>query len=272
MLNQFSRTELLIGKEALEKLKNSKVAVFGIGGVGSFVVEGLVRAGVGKFVLVDDDKVCLTNLNRQLIATRKTIDRLKVEVAKERILEINPDAEVEIHQEFFLPETKGIIDESISYIVDAIDTVTAKIELVMRANKLGIPIISCMGTGNKLDPTKFEVTDIYKTSVCPLAKVMRKELRARGVKSLKVLYSKEEPIKLNEILECSDETKSICSQETTRKGVSKNQVPGSISFVPSVAGLIIAGEVVKDIMHFWWVSPMCKYALLMDVPTVQKGE
>ena len=227
MLNQFSRTELLIGDKAIEKLNKSKVAIFGIGGVGSFVVEGLVRAGVENFILVDNDKICLTNLNRQLIATHKTIEKSKVEVAKERILEINPNAKVETYQEFFMPESKELLDETVDYIVDSVDTVTAKIELVVRANKLNIPIISSMGTGNKLDPTRFEVTDIYKTSVCPLAKVMRKELRARGIKELKVVYSKEEPIKLE-----SD----------------RNQVPGSISFVPSVAGLIIAGEVIKDII------------------------
>ena len=188
MLNQFSRTELLIGKEAVEKLNNSKVAIFGIGGVGSFVVEGLARAGVQNFILVDNDTVSVSNLNRQLIATTKTIGKPKVEVSKERILEINPNANIEIHQEFFMPESREILDKSVDYIVDAIDTITAKIELAIRANKLNLPIISCMGTGNKLDPTKFEVTDIYKTSVCPLAKVMRKELRQRGIKRLKVLY------------------------------------------------------------------------------------
>lgn len=230
MLEQFSRTELLIGKEGLNKLKNAKIAIFGIGGVGSYVVEGLARAGVESFILVDNDDVALSNLNRQIIATQKTIGKPKVEVAKERILEINPNAKVEIYKEFFMPDTEGIIDDSVSYIVDAIDTVTAKIELVLRANNLSIPIISSMGTGNKLDPTRFEVTDIYKTSVCPLAKVMRKELKSRGIKKLKVVYSKEEPIKIKK-----DETK-------------QKQVPGSISFVPSVAGLIIAGEVVKDII------------------------
>ena len=230
MSEQFSRTEMLIGKEGIEKLKNSKVAIFGIGGVGSYVVEALTRAGVSNFILVDNDEVSISNLNRQIIATTKTIGMSKVEVAKQRILEINPEAEVEIYQEFFLPETEGIIDETVKYILDAIDTVTAKIELVLRAQKLNIPIISSMGTGNKLDPTKFEVTDIYKTSVCPLAKVIRKELKQRGIRKLKVVYSKEEPIKLEK-----DET-------------IKKQVPGSISFVPSVAGLIIAGEVVKDII------------------------
>ena len=249
MLNQFSRTELVIGKEGVEKLNNTKVAIFGLGGVGSFVLEGLVRAGIGNFVLIDDDKICLTNLNRQILATRKTVGQPKVEVAKQRILDINPDANVEIHQEFFMPETEGILDNSIDYIVDCIDTVTAKIELVVRADKLNIPIISCMGTGNKLDPTRFEVTDIYKTSVCPLAKVMRKELRSRGIKKLKVVYSKEEPVRLNETTENSCKHNCICPPGTKRKCTIRNQVPGSVSFVPSVAGLIIAGEVVKVILN-----------------------
>lgn len=249
MLNQFSRTELVIGKAGVEKLNNAKVAIFGLGGVGSFVLEGLVRAGIGNFVLIDDDKICLTNLNRQILATRKTVGQPKVEVAKQRILDINPNANVEIHQEFFMPETEGILDNSIDYIVDCIDTVTAKIELVVRAEKLNIPIISCMGTGNKLDPTRFEVTDIYKTSICPLAKVMRKELRNRGIKKLKVVYSKEEPVKLNETVENSCKHNCICPPGTKRKCTIRNQVPGSISFVPSVAGLIIAGEVVKAILN-----------------------
>lgn len=231
MEEQFSRTELLIGKEGIQKLQKAKVAIFGIGGVGSYVVEGLVRAGVGNFILVDNDEVSISNLNRQMIATTKTIGRSKVEVAKTRILEINPKANVEIYQEFFMPDSKEILDNTVSYIVDAVDTVTAKIELVLRANKLKLPIIASMGTGNKLDATKFEVTDIYKTSVCPLAKVMRKELKTRGIKHLKVVYSKEEPIKINNM-----------------NIENKKQVPGSISFVPSVAGLIIAGEVVKDIL------------------------
>ena len=228
-VNQFSRTELLIGKQGIEKLQKAKVAVFGIGGVGSYTVEGLARVGVGNFILVDNDTVSLTNINRQIIATHKTINMTKVEVAKQRILEINPNANVEIYQDLFMPETQGILDESIDYIVDCVDTVTAKVELVIRASKLNIPIISCMGTGNKLDPTRFEVTDIYKTSVCPLAKVMRKELKSRGIKKLKVVYSKEEPIKPAE-----------CTEEQVKAG--------SISFVPSVAGLIIAGEVIKDII------------------------
>ena len=248
MQDQFSRTELLIGKEGIERLKKSKVAIFGIGGVGSYVLEGCVRAGIGNFILVDDDKICLTNLNRQIIATRKTVGKPKVEVAKERILEINHDANVEIYQEFFMPDSKEILDKSVDYIIDAVDTVTAKIELVVRANKLNIPIISSMGTGNKLDPTRFEVTDIYKTSICPLAKVMRKELRARGIKGLKVVYSKEEPIKQKETPEISCKNNCICPPGTKRKCTIRNQVPGSISFVPSVVGLIIAGEVIKDIL------------------------
>ena len=238
MENKFERTSLIIGKDGVEKLNKSKVAVFGIGGVGSYVVEGLVRAGIGDFVLVDNDIVSISNINRQIIATTKTIGKPKVDIAKERILEINPNAKVETYQTFFMPDTEGIIDTSIDYIVDCIDTVTAKIELVVRANKLNIPIISSMGTGNKLDPTKFEVSDIYKTSVCPLAKVMRKELKQRGINSLKVVYSKEEPIK-----------KYVAKDDSNKERQKKN-IPGSISFVPSVAGLIIAGEVVKDIIEY----------------------
>lgn len=200
MSNQYSRTELLIGKEGIEKLSKAKVAIFGIGGVGSFVVEGLVRAGIQDFILVDSDIVDISNLNRQIIATHYTIGKPKVEVAKLRILEINPNAKVKTYQEFFMPDSKEILDSTIDYIVDAVDTVTAKIELVVRADKLKIPIISSMGTGNKLDPTKFEVADIYKTSVCPLAKVMRKELKQRKIEKLKCVYSKEEPIKLEKDL------------------------------------------------------------------------
>ncbi len=248
MLNQFSREELIIGKENVEKLHNSTVAVFGLGGVGSFVVEGLARAGIGNFILIDDDKICLTNLNRQIIATRKTIGKYKVEVARDRILEINPDAKVEIYQEFFTPDSKDIFDKSVSYVVDCVDTVTAKIEVVVRAKTMGVPVISCMGTGNKLNPTLFEVSDIYKTSVCPLAKVMRKELKVRNIDSLKVVYSKETPIKVEQESESSCKTNCICPPETSRKCSLRNQVPGSISFVPSVAGLIISGEVIKDIL------------------------
>ena len=249
MLNQFSRTELLIGEDGINKLQNAKVAIFGVGGVGSFVVEGLVRAGVGHFVIVDNDKICLTNLNRQIIATRKTIGKYKVDVAKERILDINPNATVETYQEFYMPNSESnILREDLNYVVDCIDTVTAKIELVMNCKKMNIPIISAMGTGNKLDPSKFEITDIYKTSVCPLAKVMRKELRKRNVDSLKVIYSKEEPIKINQESNYSCKTNCICPPGTKRKCSIRNQVPGSISFVPSVAGLMIAGEIVKEII------------------------
>ena len=236
MENQFSRTEMLIGKEGVEKLKETKVAIFGIGGVGSYALEALARAGVQNFILVDKDEVAISNLNRQLIATTKTLGKSKVEVAEERILDINPNINVETFKEFFLPETKGILDETVNYIIDCIDTVTAKIELVLRAQKLNIPIISSMGTGNKLDPTKLEISDIYKTSVCPLAKVMRKELKARRIKKLKVVYSKEEPRK--SMVNIINETEKP-----------KKPVPGSVSFVPSVAGLIIAGEVIKDIVN-----------------------
>lgn len=236
MLNQFSRTELLIGKENVAKLKKSKIAIFGIGGVGSFVVEALVRSGVQNFILIDDDKVSLTNLNRQIHATTKTIGKYKVDVMKKRILEINPEAKVETHIVFYKPEGKEkILDNSITYIVDAIDTVTAKIELVIKANELGVPIISSMGTGNKLDANRFEITDIYKTSVCPLAKVMRQELKKRNVKKLKVLYSKELPIKPR-----TQDKEEISS---------KRQIPGSIAFVPPVAGMLIAGEVIKEIIY-----------------------
>jgi len=229
MLHEFSRTELLIGAEALKKLSESKVAVFGIGGVGTFVVEGLARSGVGKFVLIDDDCICLTNINRQLHATRKTIGKPKVEVMRDMADEL--------------------IADDYDYIVDAIDTVTAKIDLVMRAQEKNIPVICAMGAGNKLDATRFEVADIFKTSVCPLAKVMRKELRLRGVKKLKVVYSKEEPIKPIESEDSSCATGCICPSGTTRKCTTRNQIPGSIAFVPSVVGLIIAGEVVKDIIY-----------------------
>lgn len=249
MLHEFSRTELLIRKDALKKLGESKVAVVGIGGVGSFVVEGLARSGVGKLVLVDDDFVCITNFNRQLHATVKTLGRPKVEVMRERILEINPKAEVKAIQRFYMPEYgHEIIQGDENYIVDAIDTVTAKIALVVHAKKLEIPVISAMGAGNKLDPTLFEVSDIYKTSVCPLAKVMRRELRKRGLDSLKVVYSKEKPIKPGKD---GEYTESPAFPHPERpEGTVKKQVPGSISFVPSVMGLIIAGEVIKDLIGF----------------------
>ena len=249
MLTQFSRTELLLGKETMEKLKQSRVAVFGVGGVGGYVCEALVRSGVGAFDLIDDDKVCLTNLNRQIIATRNTVGQYKVDVMKDRILSINPDAQVRTHKCFFLPENADDFPfEDYDYIVDAVDTVTAKIELVKNCKKLGIPIISAMGTGNKLDPSKLTITDIYKTNTCPLAKVMRKELRKRKIESLKVIYSTEEPIKPDNESESSCKTNCICPPGTKRKCSARNQVPGSISFVPSVAGLMIAGEIVRDII------------------------
>lgn len=250
MLNQFSRTQLLLGEEAMEKLKQAKVAVFGIGGVGGYVIEALVRSGIGSFVLVDDDKVCLTNINRQIIATRKTVGKYKVEVMKDRILEINPEAEVEMHKCFYLPETAEDFNfNEYDYIVDAVDTVTAKLELVMRAKEAGVPVISCMGAGNKLDPTKFEVADIYKTTMCPLAKVMRRELKKRGVKKLKVVYSREVPTRPMEDRSISCRTNCICPPGAEHKCTERRDIPGSVSFVPSVAGLIIAGEVIKDLAH-----------------------
>lgn len=249
MLHEFSRTELLIGREGLDKLRASKVAIFGIGGVGTYAVEGLARSGVGKFVLVDDDCICLTNINRQLHATRKTVGKPKVEVMAERIKDINPKAEVTTFQRFYMPEcAHELLSDDYSYVLDAIDTVTAKIDLIINSKKKGIPVISCMGAGNKLDPTQFEVTDIYKTSVCPLARVMRKELRDRGVESLKVVYSKELPIKPLENEGSSCHQHCICPKGTTRSCTVRNQIPGSISFVPSVAGLIMAGEVIKDLI------------------------
>lgn len=234
MSHAFSRTEKLIGSEALDRLKTSCVAVFGIGGVGGYTIEALARSGVGSFLLVDNDKVSLTNLNRQIIATTDTIGKDKVDVMKERILSINPDAHVEVRKCFYLPETADTFDLSqFDYVVDAVDTVTAKIDLIVRTSQLGVPVISAMGAGNKLDPTQFEVTDIYKTSVCPLAKVMRRELKKRHIKKCKVVYSREQPLK----------PVSGMDEQNTKK-----PIPGSIAFVPSVVGLIIAGEVVKDLI------------------------
>ncbi|MGN8806623.1 MULTISPECIES: tRNA threonylcarbamoyladenosine dehydratase [unclassified Blautia] len=248
MLNQFSRTELLLGKEAMNKLENSRVAVFGIGGVGGYVCEALVRSGVGSFDLIDDDKVCLTNLNRQIIATRKTVGQYKTEVMRDRILEINPKADVRIHQCFYLPENASDFDFSeYDYVVDAVDTVTAKIELIMRAKESGTPIISSMGAGNKLDASAFRVADIYKTKVCPLAKVMRRELKKRGVKKLKVVYSEEQPIRPIEDMAISCRSHCICPPGAKHKCTERRDIPGSVAFVPSVVGLIIAGEVVKDL-------------------------
>ena len=248
MLNQFSRTELLLGRESMERLARARVAVFGVGGVGGYAVEALARSGVGALDLVDDDKVCLTNLNRQVIALRSTIGQYKVDVAKARVLDINPDAAVTLHRCFYGPDTAGQFDFSqYDYVIDAIDTVTGKLELVMQAKAAGVPIISSMGAGNKLDPAAFEVADIYETSVCPLARVMRRELKKRGVDHLKVVYSKEQPIPPLEDMAISCRAHCVCPPGTARKCTQRRQIPGSTAFVPSVVGLIIAGEVVKDL-------------------------
>ena len=248
MLNQFSRTELLVGKDAMQRLNRSRVAVFGIGGVGGYVCEALVRSGVGAFDLIDDDKVCLTNLNRQIIATRKTIGKYKVEVMKERILEINPNAIVNTYQTFYTPQTESEFDFSkYDYVIDAIDTVVGKLSLIEKAKAAGTPIICAMGAGNKLDPTRFEVADISKTSVCPLARVIRTELRKRKIKDVKVVYSKEPPITPKEDMSISCKAHCVCPPGT-RKCTVKHQIPGSTAFVPPVVGLIIAGEVIKDLI------------------------
>lgn len=249
MLGSFSRTELMFGKEGMEKLAKARVAVFGIGGVGGYTVEALARSGVGELDLIDDDRVCLTNINRQIYATRKTVGKFKVDVAAERIAEINPDAKVNTYKTFFTPETADGFDfAAYDYVVDAIDTVTGKIELIMKCRSVGTPVISCMGAGNKTDPTAFEVADIYSTTVCPLARVMRTELKKRGVKSLKVVYSKEKPLTPEESGEISCKYHCICPPGTVRKCTVRRQIPASNSFVPSVAGLILAGEVIKDLI------------------------
>ena len=244
MLHQFARTELLVGTENLQRLSEAKVAIFGIGGVGGYVVEALVRSGIGSFVLVDSDTVSMTNLNRQIIATRSSIGQYKVDVMKERILDINPEAKVEVRKCFYLPGNADTFDFSTySYVVDAVDTVTAKLEIIQNAKKANVPVISCMGAGNKLDPTQFEVADIHKTSMCPLARVMRQECKKRGIQKLKVVYSKEKARQPFTDLHGS-------AGETSEAGKSSNStksVPASIAFVPSVAGLIAAGEVIKDL-------------------------
>lgn len=233
MIDKFSRTGLLLGESAMNKLASSRVAIFGVGGVGGYALEALVRSGVGEIDIIDNDTVSITNINRQIIATVDTVGQSKVQVAKKRALSINPDVKINCYDTFYLPETKDEFDFSkYDYVIDAIDTVSGKISLVLQANESKTPIISSMGAGNKLDPTAFEVTDIYKTQVCPLAKVMRYELKKRGIKKLKVVYSKEIPIK------------PLVSEEITSKRVT----PGSVSFVPSVVGLIIAGEVIKDLI------------------------
>ena len=238
MFNQFSRTELIFGKDAMEKLYKARVAVFGVGGVGGYAVEALARSGVGAIDLIDNDTVCLTNINRQIIATHSSIGKYKVDVAKERVLDINPKCVVNAYKTFFMPDTSEQFDFSLyDYVIDAIDTVTGKIEIIMKAESAGISVISSMGAGNKIDPTAFEVADIYKTSVCPLAKAMRYQLKRRGVKKLKVVYSKELPVEL------SYDAVQIEKSDT------KRNIPGSNAFVPSVVGLIIAGEVIKDIVQ-----------------------
>lgn len=250
MLTQFSRTELLFGKEAMDKLAGSKVAVFGIGGVGGYVCEALVRSGVGAFDLIDDDKVCLTNLNRQIIATMSTVGKYKTDVMRDRMLDINPKVDVEVHKCFFLPENADDFPwDSYDYVVDAVDTVTAKIALVMKCKEKNIPIISSMGAGNKLDGSQFKVADIYKTNVCPLAKVMRRELKKRGVKKLKVVYSEEIPTRPIEDMAISCRNNCICPPGAEHKCTERRDIPGSVAFVPSVAGLIIAGEVAKDLIR-----------------------
>ncbi len=252
MLNQFSRTQLIFGPENMEKLKNARVAVFGVGGVGGYTVEALARSGIGTLDLIDDDRVCLTNINRQILATRKTVGQYKVDVAKERILEINPDATVNTYKTFYMPDTKEMFNfADYNYVVDAIDTVTGKIQMILQAQESGTPIISSMGAGNKINPAMFEVADIYETSVCPLARVMRHELKKRGVKKLKVVYSKEKPIRPLEDMSISCRTHCICPAGTARKCTQRRDIPGSSAFVPSVAGLIVAGEVVKDILGYY---------------------
>ena len=248
-MDQFARTQLLLGEKAMEKLKNSRVAVFGVGGVGGYSVEALARSGVGAIDIIDDDKVCLTNINRQIIADTKSIGKYKVDVAKERILSINPKCKVTTYRCFYLPENSSEFDFSnYDYVIDAVDTVTAKINLVMQANESNVKIISSMGAGNKLDPTAFVVSDIYKTSVCPLAKVMRRELKKRNIKKLKVVYSKEEALvpEKDESISCSSHC--VCPPGTERKCTDRRAIPGSVAFVPSVVGLIIAGEVIKDLI------------------------
>ena len=240
MLTQFSRTELLLGTDALAKLQNAHVAVFGVGGVGGYVCEALVRSGIGTFDLVDHDTVSLTNLNRQIIALHSTIGKYKVDVMKERMLDINPDVKVNAYRMFYLPETADQFDFSVyDYVVDAVDTVTAKISIIMRAKEAGVPVISAMGAGNKLDPTRFRVADIYKTSVCPLAKVMRTELKKRGVKHLKVVYSEELPIQPD---------KELLQQTWEAEGTARRNIPGSTAAAPAASGLAISSEVIKDLL------------------------
>ncbi|MBQ8328217.1 MAG: tRNA threonylcarbamoyladenosine dehydratase [Lachnospiraceae bacterium] len=248
MLNQFSRTQLLYGESAMQKLITCRIAVFGIGGVGGYVVEALARSGIGALDLIDDDRVCLTNINRQILATRKTVGKYKVDVGEERVHEINPDCKVRAYKTFFLPETQDQFDfRAYDYIVDAIDTVTGKLAIIENAKRAGVPVISSMGAGNKVNAAAFEVADIYETSICPLAKVMRRECRKRGIESLKVVYSKEKPIRPLEDMSISCRQHCICPPGTARKCTERRDIPGSTAFVPSVAGLIIAGEIINEL-------------------------
>lgn len=248
MLNQFSRTELLFGKAAMEHLRQCRVAVFGIGGVGGYAVEALARSGVGTLDLIDDDKICLTNLNRQIFATRSTVGKEKVAAAKARIQDICPEITVHTHSCFFMPDTADQFDfHDFDYVIDAIDTVTGKLEIILRAKAAGVPVISAMGAGNKLDPTAFRVADIYDTKVCPLARIMRYELRKRHVRDVKVVYSEEKPIRPIEDMAISCRNHCVCPPGTVRKCTVRRDIPGSNAFVPSVAGLILAGEVIKDL-------------------------
>ena len=253
MLNQFSRTQLLYGKDSMQKLASSRVAVFGIGGVGGYVVEALARSGVGALDLIDDDRVCITNLNRQILATRKTVGKYKVDAAEERVREIYPECEVRTYKTFYLPETQDQFDfHEYDYVVDAIDTVSGKLAIIENAKKAGVPVISSMGAGNKVDPAALEVADIYETSVCPLARVMRRECRKRGIDSLKVVYSREMPIRPLEDISISCRQHCVCPPGTARKCTQRRDIPGSTAFVPSVAGLIIAAEVVRDLTQQEW--------------------
>ena len=253
MLNQFSRTQLLYGKGSMQKLASSRVAVFGIGGVGGYVVEALARSGIGALDLVDDDRVCITNLNRQILATRKTVGKYKVDAAEERVREIFPECDVRTYKTFYLPETQDQFDfRDYDYVVDAIDTVSGKLAIIENAKKAGVPVISSMGAGNKVDPAALEVADIYETSVCPLARVMRRECRKRGIDSLKVVYSREAPIRPLEDMSISCRQHCVCPPGTARKCTQRRDIPGSTAFVPSVAGLIIAAEVVRDLTRQEW--------------------
>lgn len=256
MLNQFSRTQLLYGKAAMDRLAACRVAIFGVGGVGGYVAESLARTGIGALDLIDDDRICLTNINRQILATRKTVGKYKVDVAAERIADINPDCKVKTYKLFYLPETEDQINmQEYDYVVDAIDTVTGKLAIIGNAKKANVPVISSMGAGNKTNPALFKVADIYQTSACPLARVMRRECRNRGIDSLKVVYSEEKPVRPLADLSISCRTNCICPPGTERKCTVRRDIPGSTAFVPSVAGLIIAGEIINDLTRAFREPP-----------------